>query len=144
MCFCLVESFVRGKMIMKQIHSFYKYLISFLGAFVFMFIIISIFALASTDSMTHALWAIWFIGILALFYLFISSIFWELLFRFVPLKSPLIEIIMNFLYGAICASIALTIITSTIGEVFTIAWVISIFIFGIAAIIFYFIRKTTI
>lgn len=91
-------------------------------------------------NISEMLLTLWFIGLLTLFYVFIGSLVWELSFHIIPFKASKLAAAFYFIFGVIYGGIALTIITSTIGEATPIVWVVGMSMIGLAALIFYLVR----
>lgn len=121
-----------------------KYFISFIGAYAFCFLIIALISLLSSGNADEIKWSIWFIGLIVLFYVFIGSLLWEFLFGLISFKSWRIGGFFYFLFGVIYGGITIAIVTLTIGEVLVMGWIVGMIMIGIAAFIFYAIRKKSV
>lgn len=128
------ETLSQGGIKLKALRGVLRYFISFVGAFAFCLFIIAFVSFLLGESIDEIMWGIWFIGSITLFYVFIGSLFWE----FLTWRA---EGVLFFLIGVIYGGIAIAIITFTIGETTVIGWIVGISMVGIAAFIFYVIRK---
>lgn len=126
---------------MKGLREVLQYIMSLAGASTFYVLIIASIALMTMDDFSQMKWAVWFVGILLLFYGFIASLLWELVFQFAHFKTLWRGGVLYLLLGAICGGVATAVVHFNVAETDVMGWIGGMTIMGIAAFIFYAIRR---
>src|SRR5699024_4426940 len=139
---------IRSGFLLRLLRGFLQYVISLLGASAFYVLTISLIALIVTEDVYQLSCTVWFIGILLLFYGFLASLLWELVFHIVHFKTLWRGGMFYGLLGATCGIISITIVHFNIGEITNQGWIYafslvmaSMGILGIGAFIFYLLRR---
>lgn len=126
---------------MKVTRGIFQYLMSLAGASIFYVLIIALISLIVTDDVNQFKSAVWFIGVLLIFYGFIASLIWELFFHLINFKTWWRGGVFYLLLGAICGGIAIAIVHYNLGETDVWGMIGSLIIMGVAAFVFYAIRR---
>lgn len=139
-----------GTVLLRFLRGILQYVISLFGVSAFYILTISLIALIVADNIYQLIWTVWFIGILSIFYGFLASLLWELIFHLVHFKTLWRGGVFYGLLGATCGIVSIAIVHFNIGEITSQGWIYtfslvtaSMGLLGIGGFIFYVLRRVS-
>jgi len=130
------------KRVIEIAQRIFNYFIPAIGSYLPWLIVISVGSLLFVEGWEQTKWSIWFLGSIALLYVFIGSVLWEILCRFVYLKVSVKSVVIFLFIGSVYGLVTVAIVSSTIGEITPIAGISVVALMAVSGNIFHSLRNT--